>query len=332
MRPASTTASTLLALAALAAPVAGRAAMPVSDRKLEVQYLYSLASTAGVIPFSDVKLAYDETHRELWVTTSGRARVFNAAGMELYSFGGDPELGSAADVAALPGGDLVVLSYVENGWRLVRCNFRGEPQGAFELSGVPAGFFDDAIPTTLVVRGGKLYVASKIGMKALVADLEGRTLAARDFAVETDSAASRADLALGGFGVDRDGNMLFTVRSTFTAYVAPPEGKLVAFGQKGSAPGKFQVLGDIARDDDGFTYVVDVLKCAVIVFDAELRFVKEFGYRGLRPHNLVAPEELVVSGGRVFVSQRAKRGVSVFKVSVADRLSAGESPAGDPQM
>ena len=72
----------------------------------------------------------------------------------------------------------------------------------------------------------------------------------------------------------------------------------------------------MASDFRGFVYVTDILKSAVLVFDPELRFVEEFGYRtSKRGSGLVAPVEVVTSGGRVYVAQNARRGVSVFRVS-----------------
>jgi hypothetical protein len=53
----------------------------------------------------------------------------------------------------------------------------------------------------------------------------------------------------------------------------------------------------------------------VLVFDQELNFQLEFGYRGDQPSNLIVPDDLAVdSSGNVYVGQAANRGVSVFKV------------------
>jgi hypothetical protein len=93
-----------------------------------------------------------------------------------------------------------------------------------------------------------------------------------------------------------------------------PAGEIRGFGQKGSAPGKFNIVGGITRDDAGNFYVADLLKSAILVFDPELRFVKEFGYRGSAPGSLAAPEEIVAAGEKLFVSNRGRKGVSVFRV------------------
>jgi hypothetical protein len=61
--------------------------------------------------------------------------------------------------------------------------------------------------------------------------------------------------------------------------------------------------------------VSDRLRSVVLVFDRDLMFQTEFGYRGNQPSNLIVPDDLAVdSRGNVYVGQAANRGVSVFKV------------------
>ena len=61
--------------------------------------------------------------------------------------------------------------------------------------------------------------------------------------------------------------------------------------------------------------MADILKSAIIVFDPEYQFVKEFGYRGSGPGNIAAPNELAMSDDKLFVGQTPRRGVSVFQVA-----------------
>jgi hypothetical protein len=54
-----------------------------------------------------------------------------------------------------------------------------------------------------------------------------------------------------------------------------------------------------------------------MIFDKDFKFLREFGYRGYGPGNLIAPMELTVDDrGRIYVSQSARRGVSVFQVKI----------------
>ena len=81
----------------------------------------------------------------------------------------------------------------------------------------------------------------------------------------------------------------------FKAFVVSPDGKVTAsFGKAGSAPGLFGIVGGIAKDDQGNYLVVERLRSVVMVFDKEFRFLKEFGYRGDKPGNLIRPNEVAV--------------------------------------
>lgn len=284
-----------------------------SPDAVKVTYLYSLSTAFGTVPLDAVTLSYDRQHHEIFVTGDGPARVFNQSGMEVFTFDDDPNLGRVRAVATLEGGDLLVLSWLESGAALIRCTFRGEFLSRLELRGVPADFAG-ANYTMMRQQGGKLYLADPSAMKVLVVDGEGSHVASWDLARLLEIAEQRLDFGIRGFNVDKDGNILFTVQALFKAYVLSPAGDMQAFGTRGGAPGKFNVVSGIARDDAGYFYVADILKSVVIVFDPEFRFVREFGYRGRGPHNLAAPEDLAVADGKLFVSQHARMGVSVFQV------------------
>jgi hypothetical protein len=304
-------ATNAMRLPALAAALA--LAFPAAA--LDVSYQYSLSTTTGVIPFAGVRLGVDAQHDEIFVIGDGQVRIFNQGGMEVFAFGDDGEMGVPAGVVALDDGDLMVLAYSAGTPSLVRCDFRGEALAKVQMKGVPAGFAAGFLPGAIATTGTRLFLADKGAMKVLVLEADGTYVASFDVAKVLDVADKRGDYGIRGFNVDKDGNVLFTVQPLFKAYVLSPAGVLRGFGDRGSAPGKFNVVGGIARDDQGYLYVTDILKSAVLVFDPDLRFVKEFGYRGSRPSNLAAPVDVVTAGGRIYVAQNARRGVSVFKVS-----------------
>jgi hypothetical protein len=53
-----------------------------------------------------------------------------------------------------------------------------------------------------------------------------------------------------------------------------------------------------------------------MIFDKEFKFINEFGYRGRRPGNLIGHNDVDLDAeGRLYVSQLASIGVSVFKIS-----------------
>lgn len=309
-----------IGLVALAS-VAIATVAPSADA-VQVAYEHSLSTSFGVVPLAGAFLSYDRQHRELFVIGDGLVRVFNASGMEVYTFEEDPQVGMVRGIAALDDGDLLVHAFGPNGAQLVRCNFRGEFVSAIETKGVPAGY-ENAFLGRMRYSAGKIYLADLNGMRVLVLDSSGAYVASYDIAQKLELENERETTGLRGFNVDRDGNILFTIQPHFKAYFMSPAGEIRPFGQRGSAPGKFNIVGGIARDDAGTFYVADMLKSAILVFDRDFRFVREFGYRGGEPWNLAAPEELVVTGeGRLFVSQKARRGVSVFQVSMSSSVGA----------
>jgi len=118
---------------------------------------------------------------------------------------------------------------------------------------------------------------------------------------------------MNGFWVDAQGRFVFTMPYAFTAFVMSPSGELTQFGSRGSAPGKFNVVGAVATDEQGNLFILDRLRSVVLVFDPNFKFVYEFGYRGEGPTSLIAPYDLAVGNGKVFVSQARDRGVKVFR-------------------
>jgi hypothetical protein len=218
----------------------------------------------------------------------------------------------------------------------MRSNFRGEPLGKVELTGVPAEIARDFRPNSIAYAAGKAFLLDKRGMRLVVTDLSGAHVASYDLsdmivaaeqvegeARRDEAAATRDSTGIRGFSVDGSGNVLFTVQPLFRAYFLSADGKLQGFGKKGSAAGKFNIVGPIAADEHGNLYVGDLLRSVVIVFDKEFRFVREIGGRGNKPGQLLVPSELAVGDGKVFVSQYARRGVSVFRVKDAPPTDAG---------
>jgi hypothetical protein len=316
---------TRIALAAIVGLAATSGRADVSA--IESAYLFRLADLHGSIPMSWPSLSVDPTAHELYVNdrTLGEVRVFGRSGMELQSFGQDDTFGTILGVAALPGGDLFVLAWTtDRRTALVRCDFRGEPRDEVKLRGLPEQFAKGFSPGALRIVGDRIYLADKDGMKVAVVDETGGYQASYDFhALLKVSAKKKDDARMSGFNVDRAGNLLFTIGPFFTAYVVSPTGEVRSFGTRGSAPGKFNIVGAIAADDRGYLYVTDILRAVVMVFDPRFEFLGEFGYRGWGPDNLIAPVDVAVDDGKVFVAQGAMRGVSVFRVSIRDGATGG---------
>ena len=284
-------------------------------------FLYNLSNFTGAIPFSWVGLAFDKERNEVFVcdTSDGSVRIFNENGMEVFNFGEDGTLGNICDVAIDKDGDILVLSYVAviGGMHcdITRCSFRGEPKSKIELRNIPPEFLG-MLPNRIIYREGHLYLVDKTAMKVVVTDESGLFENGYDIAsiLKLDE-KKRANTGIVGFSIDKDGNILFTIPVLFQAFKLSPDRNLVAFGRRGSSPGKFNIVGGIASDDKGYYYLTDTLRCVVMIFDKDFNFQTEFGYRGFGPDNLIAPKDLGVDGaGRVYVNQSRRRGVSVFQI------------------
>jgi len=284
-------------------------------------FLYNLSNFTGAIPFNWVGLSFDKVKNEVYVcdTSDGSVRIFNENGMEVYNFGEDGTLGNICDVAIDKDGDILVLSYVPviggMHYSVTRCDFRGEPKSKVEIRNLSPEF-SEILPNRIIYREGHLYLVDKSAMKVVVTDESGLFENGYDIGslLKLDE-NKRANTGIVGFSVDKDGNILFTVPVLFQAFKLSPDRNLVAFGRRGSAPGRFNIVGGIASDDKGYYYLTDTLRCVVMIFDKDFNFQTEFGYRGFGPDNLIAPKDLGVDGaGRVYVNQSRRRGVSVFQI------------------
>jgi len=283
---------------------------------VKAAFLYSLSDFTGKIPYSDTRISVDKETGEIYVIYQNLVRVYNPSGMEIYHFGDDLDVGHILDLAVDPNGDLLLLTINDSKQALVRCNYRGEPISTKELADLPSEF-SGFVANRLVYHGGSLYLASFMGMKIVIADPEGQFKKGYDLIslleIREDE---RTNVEIFGFSVDRDGNILFTIPVLFKAFVISKDGEVSGFGKPGGAPGKFNIVSGIVRDSKGNFLVVDRLKSAVMVFDKKFNFLIQFGYRGLKPGNLIAPDDIAIdSNDRVYVAQSRKRGVSVFKIT-----------------
>jgi hypothetical protein len=75
----------------------------------------------------------------------------------------------------------------------------------------------------------------------------------------------------------------------------------------------FGAVGDVAFDAAENLYVLDRLNQRVVVFDSAGRLVRAFGRRGGGPGELVAPQQMAVTGaGQVIVSDAGRRALVIF--------------------
>lgn len=283
-------------------------------------FLYNLSGFTGTIPYDWARLVSDKTQNEVYVLYQSTLRIFNDSGMEVYRFGDDLNLGQVVDLAVDENGDIFLLAYKQSGGdftgEIVHCNFRGEPKSRFEIRNMPADF-SKFFPNRMVYQSGNFYLASLMGLKVAVVDHQGNFKKGYDlFPLLELEEKDRGNVEIFGFSVDREGNILFTVPVLFRACILSPDGKLAFFGRPGSTAGRFNIVAGIVKDSKGNYLVVDKLKCAVMVFDANFRFITQFSQRGYKPGYLIAPDDIAIDNSdRVYVTQAARKGVSVFKLT-----------------
>ena len=289
---------------------------PFSLPAPEPHFLFDLATTTGASESTWATLAYDREHDELFAVHDGLVHIFNSAGMEIFRFGGDGDLGLVERVALAEGGDLLLLTNISGRRTILRTDYRGELLGPFEPVAIPEEF-KGFTPDRIMVQGGKVYLVDTPTMRVVVTDGQGKVEQSFDLASQVKKKDPELKIGMNGFWADAKGNFFFTMPYAFTAFVRSPTGELRQFGSRGSSPGKFNIVGAISTDERGTLFVLDRLRSVIIVFDPSLKFVLEFGYRGDGPSNLIAPFDLGVGNGKVFVSQARNRGVKAYQYEPA---------------
>ena len=283
----------------------------------KASFLYTLSDFSGTKPFSSARINQDLVKNEIYAMIGEAVSIFNTSGMEVYRFDYDPNVGIVSDVAVMSNGQLAILASKGPLTRLVRCNFRGEPIGTIDLTGVSSGFTNFS-PNRVFARDGKLYQISFSAMQIVISDEQGAFIKGVDLAKELGmSEKEREESGLGGFTIDHDGGFLFTIPATAKVYHFSADGKQRVFGKRGSAPGRFGVVTGIAVDRDGNILVVDKLRCVVMIFErTNFALLKEFGNRGFQPGNLIGPDDILIDAqNRAYVSSLRKRGISVYQLS-----------------
>ena len=290
-----------------------------ADVQAEVQtsFLYRLSNFSGPVPSNWATISIDEERDEIYVTDSqaGIVRIYNDRGMEVYRFGDDWSLGMVLAAAVRNDGNILVLTRKDSRPSIVICNFRGESLAELALQGLPSDFSGFS-PSDMFYRNGRIYLLDNDSLRLAVTDSNGFFLTGYDLGALLEIEEQKRNVTqIGGFSVDSTGNIFFTVPVLFSAFKLSTDGKLANFGKPGSAPGRFNIAGGIVTDERGYIYVADRLKSAILIFDQNFKFLHEFGYRGRKPDNLIAPNDLDMDAqGRLYVSQLASIGVSVFKI------------------
>jgi len=278
-------------------------------------YLYTLSDFGGRLRYNWVRVYVDRERNETYVLYQNLIRIFNPSGMEIFSFGDDLDLGQVLDTAVDRNGDVLLLSFKDSRSLVTRCNYRGVPIGTLPITNLPAGVAFG--PNRMILQNGLIYFVTLNASSVIVTDAAGAFREHLDLLALLDADdRQKGGAELMGFTVNGEGSLLFTVPVLFKVFKLAPDRTLTSFGRSGSAPGRFGVVAGITSDTKGNLLVTDKLRCVVMVFDKDFKFLTEFGYRGGKPENLIVPDDIAVDQrDRVYVSQGRTRGVSVFALT-----------------
>lgn len=116
------------------------------------------------------------------------------------------------------------------------------------------------------------------------------------------------------FGIDyRGGRLAVSDFKKDCVYVITTSGKMIsAFGETGSGEGHFHGPEGLCFGPRGELYVVDSGNHRVQKFDANGRFILEFGKRGAYEGELSKPTDVAIIGERVYVTDTGNGRIAVF--------------------
>lgn len=291
----------------------------VSKPSVRVQATYrnNLSCTPAPLPNHLLGIFADPISREIYLSDLARrmVHVFDENGLEVRTFGDDPEFGAIYDGVVGADGGMLLLTYKGPQFSLVRCDYRGEPISEGGRRNFPKEL-DGFSPTRMILRNQKLYFASLDLMMVAVTDENGVFEGCYDIASQLGmTGRQRTESGLGGFDVDREGNLLFTIPVHFSVYRLSPCGQRSTFGAPGTSRGRFAVVSGIAADDRCNHFVADKLKRSIIVLDRDLEFLTEFSYGGQCQENLSGPVELAIVKDKLYITQSGQSGASVYDLS-----------------
>jgi hypothetical protein len=295
-------------ITATAAPVSG---------EVNVSYLYNLSDFNGVVPYTTPRIYVDDRYQETYVVSGNTVKVFNSSCMETYRFDFDATDGGIIDLTTDENGRILLLTYRDGQAKIIVCNYRGERESFITVSGLPEDF-GQFTPNRIFNRNGDLYLASYTDMKVAMTDRNGSFIKGIDLAPLLKSEgeeASDQDTDIGSLNFTPSGEILVSMPIIGRIYRISADSTVQGFGKRGSAPGRFGVPSGVAGDAEGNIYVADRLRCVVLIFDKDFKFVKEFGFRGYSPGRLIIPSEIALDrSSRIYVTQQLNRGVSVYQV------------------
>jgi outer membrane protein assembly factor BamB len=223
-------------------------------------------------------------------------------------------------------GGFVFTDQGEEGRRTIRrLSFLGEPV-AFE----PESPHEDWNPSHLILaRDGQILSIDGRGVLVKHDATTGAVLWSHEV---VGGESERADL-LGRPAEAEDGRIYVPNPAAGTVEVVEPDGSSHAtLGRRGTKRGELAFPVGVAFAPGGVVLVLDRLKHSIVAYDADRRFVKEYGTYGFAPGSLYYPSAIgTFPDGRVYVAQGYQGRVQVFRFQdEADDSAPSEPATGEP--
>lgn len=247
---------------------------------------------------------HDEKHGEMLVADTGNNRivVFNDQGTYRFEFPLGDLLGSIRDLTTDAEGYYYILGSVPGRRAVHRFDFDGLPLGEIplptELDGVPLQ------PRSLACADGdRLLLLDEAGLRICEFDLRGRILATHPLAPGLGDAV-RAEIGCGPLTVI-DRTILVPVSTLGTVLRFGLDGRFQGnVGIPGNLTGTLNFPVAVEGGPDGMLLVIDKHRYCVVAYDADGKFLGEFGGKGYRLGWFFHPTLLAVPGpDRVVVGQ-----------------------------
>lgn len=136
-----------------------------------------------------------------------------------------------------------------------------------------------------------------------------------------------------GISVGPDGNVYVPDTHYYRVMVYTPQGKLLRqWGSRGTGPGQFIYVTDVAFDAQGRVFVSEYGdNDRIQVFTSEGKYLYEFGHFGTGEGQMMRPQSLVIDGELIYLTDAANHRIDVFTLAGQFVRSMGAPGTGPGQ-
>jgi len=272
-------------------------------------------------------IALDGSSGEILVADSGHDRIliFDAEGVRRFQFSYASSLSSPLSVGVDSEGYIYILGARRDGRSIFRFDYDGRPMGRLglpdEIDGHPLDLASLALDSE-----NRIYALDRGSDRVCVFSREGEVLLTFDLAESLDPDL-RAELLFGPVHIYRD-RLFIPLPGLGSVLVYGVDGSFRrSIGHKGGTPGEMSFPIAVAHDSRGMLLVLDKLRCNVLGFDGQGRFLGEFGGKGSHPGWFYLPSFLAVDlKDQVYVGQLFQNKIQVCSIPnlIADRMTSGK--------